>query len=351
MDDLQPYPDPEACAPTERDLEHTIYVLKQRLAQRNYVMDIIRTAYHRDILNKNYGLSSIDLRPAISLFAPHGGELYRKACSLCGGALEIRIKKKKVPNNRSQSQMKALQADNVALQQKAQKNSLHLSEVIEKYNHDMNLMIKTISSLSGDAIKCIQFQKKIDFLQSSLNQSRKQLRDYDNIKNCNVVLNQKAARALFTIEDLYQLLYYESLRKVRVNEENSKLKGSLETSKNELDEVQTRLNATLLNLEEIKSNLKSSEESNERTQKRYLETCEQIHDLERTLSSVKQKNTRALNQMELCQNGLNKEVRDLREDRDHKQVEIESATKEIERLLDIEQLYMKEAFVSLLTTL
>lgn len=92
---------------SESDTTETIENLKGRLARRNDLLDIIRKAYHRDVLSiKQYlleaekegllvnksalsSLPSIDFREGFHLFAPHECELRVRPCESCGGQLEI----------------------------------------------------------------------------------------------------------------------------------------------------------------------------------------------------------------------------------------------------------------------
>eukprot|EP00984_Skeletonema_dohrnii_P037503 scaffold39637_cov205-Skeletonema_dohrnii-CCMP3373.AAC.2 len=86
----------------------TIDNLQGRLARRNDLLDVIRKAYHRDVIAiKEYlltaekqgiavdtavlsSLPSIDLREdGFRLFAPHECELRVRPCHECGGQLEI----------------------------------------------------------------------------------------------------------------------------------------------------------------------------------------------------------------------------------------------------------------------
>ncbi len=87
--------------------QSTIGNLQGRLARRNDLLDIIRKAYHRDVLSiKQYlleaekegllvnktalsSLPSIDLKEGFPLFAPHECELRVRPCETCGGQLEI----------------------------------------------------------------------------------------------------------------------------------------------------------------------------------------------------------------------------------------------------------------------
>ena len=89
----------------------TIDDLRSRLFRRNQLLDTIRKAYHRDVIAvKEYLIDladrgilpnshdahsflstvpSLDIRPALSLFAPQECELELHPCRTCGGQLEI----------------------------------------------------------------------------------------------------------------------------------------------------------------------------------------------------------------------------------------------------------------------
>lgn len=90
-------------SPTE--LLFHINHLRGRLERRNAILDAVRKAYHRDVITikehlyrvkSNTGrdslpstIPSIDLRPALKLYAPEECELRLKPCYSCGGQLEI----------------------------------------------------------------------------------------------------------------------------------------------------------------------------------------------------------------------------------------------------------------------
>ncbi|KAL3808122.1 hypothetical protein ACHAXA_004976 [Cyclostephanos tholiformis] len=79
--------------------------LRGSLHRRNHLLDVIRKAYHRDVLavkeflldarlkgliaNVEMSVPSIDLRETFRLFAPEGCELRIRPCWTCGGQIEI----------------------------------------------------------------------------------------------------------------------------------------------------------------------------------------------------------------------------------------------------------------------
>ena len=95
----------------EEALEHEILPtdleineLRGRLDRRNALLDVIRKAYHRDVLvikeclldaQRQNNLSplatipSVDLRETFRLFAPQECELRVRPCWSCGGQLEV----------------------------------------------------------------------------------------------------------------------------------------------------------------------------------------------------------------------------------------------------------------------
>ena len=343
------YPDPEACAPTRHDLEQTICFLRHRLEQRNQIINIIRTAYHRDILNKEEGTdnhsSTIDLRPVIPLFAPHKGKLRRNACSLCGGGFEIKIIKEDKSNG-LRSQLNELQATLSRLQIESQGVSIHLSEIVEKYHRDMATMTKTASCLVQDAMKSSHFQAKVEAMEQIIQLMQNKLQDHDRTKKHNSILTQRLAQLFFTTEEMYQLLYVkihenqytkdkyktEILAAKTFESKMNEYKAQLSQSRNKYDDIFFRLRTK-------EEELKSSENARINEGKLKGELEQRVQDLERTIFSMTQKHSKALSQIDLSQNELMEEVRELREVYEKKCTEVEVTSKEIERLLDIEKLY------------
>lgn len=146
------------CSSSSSDFE--LNQLRGRLDRRNALLDIIRKAYHRDVLvvkehlqrqgrttNANAtdllvddlsSVPSIDLRETFRLFAPHECELRVRPCFSCGGQLEIihresaRIVDFKYAIQVLQERERELRLELVGAKVEAQKDRDRLLDVVEK---------------------------------------------------------------------------------------------------------------------------------------------------------------------------------------------------------------------------
>ena len=139
-------------------LDFELNQLRGRLDRRNALLDIIRKAYHRDVLvvkehlqrqgsvttNDNLlvddlsSVPSIDLRETFRLFAPHECELRVRPCFSCGGQLEIihresaRIVDFKYAIKVLQEREEELRLELVGAKVEAQKDRERLLDIVEK---------------------------------------------------------------------------------------------------------------------------------------------------------------------------------------------------------------------------
>lgn len=134
--------------------------LRGSLDRRNKLLDVIRKAYHRDVLVvkeclKQQGLfldsvPSIDLRETFRLFAPEGCELRVRPCFNCGGQLELihnessRILDFKQSLKSMEENVVRLQLELVDTKVKAQENSDRLVAVKEKNKEEQDVLIQQI---------------------------------------------------------------------------------------------------------------------------------------------------------------------------------------------------------------
>ena len=148
--------------------ELEIHELRGRLDRRNALLDVIRKAYHRDVLViKEYltdytasgsppsldSVPSIDLRETFRLFAPQECELRVLPCWTCGGQLEvIHRESARIVNFKHSIQLleekeRDLCMEAVNAKVSAQKDRECLLNVMERRKHERDVLLEQILSL------------------------------------------------------------------------------------------------------------------------------------------------------------------------------------------------------------
>lgn len=152
--------DPTEVSMESKDDSIEIDNLRGSLDRRNHLLDVIRKAYHRDVLVvkeclKQQGLfldsvPSIDLRETFRLFAPEGCELRVRPCFNCGGQLELihdessRILDFKQSLQSLEENAVRLQSELVDTKLKAEENRDRLVAVKEKNKEEQDILIQQI---------------------------------------------------------------------------------------------------------------------------------------------------------------------------------------------------------------
>ena len=153
-----------ATAPAE--LLWHVHHLRNRLERRNAVLDAVRKAYHSDIvvvrehLYQTFGkdalpasLPSLDLRPALKLFAPKECELRIRPCFACGGHLEIvhrdseKIERLRRACREFQQVEQHLRLQLVETERRAHLDRLKLGKLQSRVDEDRNIFIDKVNKL------------------------------------------------------------------------------------------------------------------------------------------------------------------------------------------------------------
>ena len=151
-----------------KDLLWHVHHLRHRLERRNAVLDAVRKAYHADIvvvrehLHRCFGgkdsplpssLPSLDLRPALELFAPKECELRIRPCFACGGCLEIvhrdseRIERLKRACSQFQEVEHLLRLELVETERRAHLDRLQLEKLQARVDEDRDIFISKVNKL------------------------------------------------------------------------------------------------------------------------------------------------------------------------------------------------------------
>ena len=151
-----------------KDLLWHVHHLRHRLERRNAVLDAVRKAYHADIvvvrehLHRCFGgkdsplpssLPSLDLRPALELFAPKECELRIRPCFACGGYLEIvhrdseRIERLKRACRQFQEVEQHLRLELVETERRAHLDRLQLETLQARADEDRDIFISKVNKL------------------------------------------------------------------------------------------------------------------------------------------------------------------------------------------------------------
>jgi chromosome segregation ATPase len=160
---------PEAGPSCNFDESLEINELRGSLDRRNLLLDVIRKAYHRDVLvvkeflldarlkgliaNVDMAVPSIDLRETFRLFAPEGCELRIRPCWTCGGQLEVihRESARIVDLKRSVQLLEEKEAhlrmELVDVKAKALEDSTRLADLMQKRKEEGDVLMEKILSL------------------------------------------------------------------------------------------------------------------------------------------------------------------------------------------------------------
>ena len=192
--------------------EIEINELRGRLDRRNALLDVIRKAYHRDVLvvkellieaerqgfvaNGNTGsllrvslesVPSVDLRETIRLFAPQECEMRLRPCLNCGGQLELihresaRIVKLKHTIQLLEEKEKDLRVDLVDTKLNAQKDRKNMVDVIERGKDEREVLLEQILSLKHQIADRNKLENEVIQLRSEKKHLEKVLRRQEPI--------------------------------------------------------------------------------------------------------------------------------------------------------------------------
>ena len=167
------------CNSSSADAAQEINELRGKLDRRNALLNVVRKAYHRDVLavkeclidaerqysivhennpDSSFALAlhsvpSIDLRETFRLFAPHECELRIRPCWSCGGTLEVihresaRIVEFKHSIQLLWEREKLLCEELIGVKVTAQEDRWHLDDVAKRNQDERMTLLEQISSL------------------------------------------------------------------------------------------------------------------------------------------------------------------------------------------------------------
>jgi len=309
--------------------------LRGRLDRRNALLDIVRKAYHRDVLvvkehlqrhgsittNTNdttdslvddlSSVPSIDLRETFRLFAPHECELRVRPCFSCGGQLEIihresaRIVDFKYAIQALQEREKELRLELVGTKVEAQKDRERLVDVVEKSKDEREVLLDQILSLKHDVadrnaleVEVQQLKVEKSTLESTLDKQKPILLDHERLL---VEIEQ-----VKTDRNRWQAQFHEQVDK------NSLLQNEKDTLRHDFDLLEDANEQLQSNIDEVRRQYNQSTDqctaltndlSKSQTETMEAEDClykaeQAIDELETNLQNEKDKHQSQINDLE-----------------------------------------------------
>jgi len=329
-------------------LDFEINQLRGRLDRRNALLDIIRKAYHRDVLvvkehlqrqgiNTNdtnslliddlSSVPSIDLRETFRLFAPHECELRVRPCFSCGGQLEIihresaRIVDFKYAIKVLQELEKELRLELVGAKVEAQKDRVRLVGVVENSKDEREVLLDQILSLKHQVadrnaleVEVQQLKVEKSNLESTLDEQKPILIDHE--------------RLLVEIEQVkderkkWQEKFHEQVEK------NSLLQSEKDSLSHDFDLLEDANKQLQSNLDEVRKQYNQSTDQcttlTNGLSKSQTETMEAEDCLYKAEQAIDELETNLQNEKEQHQSQIN--------DLESKCLELQSTIAELERI-------------------
>lgn len=317
--------------------ELEIHELRGRLDRRNTLLDVIRKAYHRDILVvKEYlidaqkqglvaaaenedvhslgsalaSVPSIDLRETFRLFAPQECEMRVRPCWSCGGQLEVihresaRIVNFKHSIHLLEEKEKDLQMELVDVKVKVQKDREFVVDVMEKRKHERDVLMDQIQSLKHQ----VSDRNALDAEVQQLNECKKNLEN--TLEKQQPILDDHK-RLLVEIEDVkkdreqWKAKFHEKV------EQNSQLQNEKEELIRRQNLLQQENKQLQSDLQETRDQCQNSEEqcsalshdlSKSRASTKEVEAC--LHKAEQAIDELEAESQKEKQEMEIQLNEL-----------------------------------------------
>ena len=340
----------------DRRLELEISDLRDRLDRRNSLLDVIRKAYHRDVLvikeclldAQRQGQSavvsdtrnvesllntslatvpSLDLRETFRLFAPQECELRVRPCWSCGGQLEvIHRESSRIVNLKHSIQLLGEREKNLRLELVDAKVCLangnqRLVDVMEKSNNEREVLMEQILSLKHQVADRNALEVEVQQLKEDKRDLESTLEEQKPI-----LINHE--RLLVEIEEVkdnakqWQAKYHEQAEHNRLLEsENACLRqklGLVEQANNQLqknlDEAQDQVKQSNLQCSTLTQDLSRSQATTKEVEACLTKAEHAIDELESEFQQEEQKLKTQISSLEFKCSQLESTIADLEEE-------------------------------------
>lgn len=244
--------------------------LRQRLDRRNQLLEVIRKAYHRDIIIiREYLLQlqngtkiediktedldlrtipSIDLRnEGFHLFSPHECELTLKPCYHCGGRLEVTHRE----SERFMELMKLceeLKQREMDLNSKLEQTHQQIKSQEETNLHDTCEALKEQNSLLTNIVQLQQSLSDRNHLEQLCNKQKEEIDELEKIRHENEVTKETLTRTNLELSNCMA-------SNTEMKEKNEELKVANEDGLNRERELKIRLEGTTNAKEELQKTI------------------------------------------------------------------------------------------------
>eukprot|EP00586_Coscinodiscus_wailesii_P000712 CAMPEP_0172485016 /NCGR_PEP_ID=MMETSP1066-20121228/12738_1 /TAXON_ID=671091 /ORGANISM="Coscinodiscus wailesii, Strain CCMP2513" /LENGTH=742 /DNA_ID=CAMNT_0013249905 /DNA_START=320 /DNA_END=2544 /DNA_ORIENTATION=+ len=338
------------------ELRRQIKCLRDRLDRRNVILDAIRGAYHRDVLlvkqkilkarkdaAEDYDdddddeawdpkiteilgrLPSLDIRPALMLFAPTECELKVKPCSKCGGTLEI-IHRESTRIRKLQESYERLQAVEQETRLRAsrseiitQKTQKDLCDLRDRSLEDRRIFVDEITSLKfrlkEHEIMMDELRRTKEYvkeLETERAEDKKKLVDLAKTKEELAALKIRAEEMRQQIEENEAEIKNLKHCIVLAEEREKSLRGEIKKLNNEVASLKTAISLLEDNIRSLNKDIERREEEKQRM-KQVIESLEnkQTH-LENIITKLKKDHRTAMQRSKREYDKLAKASEDLR---------------------------------------
>lgn len=322
--------------------------LRSRLFRRNQLLDTIRKAYHRDVIavreylidlsdrgilpnNQDVhsflsSVPSLDIRPALLLFAPQECELELHPCHTCGGQLEIihressRIVQYKDAIELLQEREQRLRCQVVDAKVDVKDAEARRDQVIENAKAERDVLLDQIRILKHEVADRNALEAELKLMKEEKRQLERQM-------NSQKPLLLERERLLVDIEsvkkerdDLTKQLHAQMKDNAALRQQNDELLQQLDSQRqenqslnNQLSSYQEQCRSLQDECATLTSDLSKSKEETAEAESCLHKAEEAIYELEFDHEQEKEQAESTINDLESKCTDLTKTVKDLEE--------------------------------------
>jgi chromosome segregation ATPase len=349
------------------DLELEVNDLRGRLDRRNALLDVIRKAYHRDVIvvkecildakrrdsnpNANELLTtipSIDLRDeGFRLFAPQECELRIRPCYTCGGQLEVihressRIVNFKHAIHLLEEMEHDLRVEMIDVKVQARQDRSRLVDTMQKTRDERNVLMEQISSLKYHIADQNSLDKEVKQLKEDKARLETQLEQQAPILLDHERLVVEIEEAMQNREQWKEKYHQQVRASELLQEERNALLQRLEETNATNDEFQQKLHASREQFKQLHDacSTMTLDLTKSRDETKEAEMClhkaeQAIDELEAESEQERKRTEEIVTDMKSKCNDLSKRVSDLDETARMKSQEAEGYLRKIEATLE-----------------
>jgi len=319
--------------PSRKELLQNIADLQERLERRNNLLNVVTKAYHRDTVCNDLNQRSLDLRPYLSVFAPHDSKLLFRPCHACGGTAELVCRE----DRRVKELSKKLEHTTEQWRSQIKDISYTVSTEREHFKNEKSRFAeekKRIQKDMEDSKTCSQylfedFRSRCHHLENIRVMAQRNFRVLENSNILYIVDN--ACLGMFANE-LEQVLSSQSTAYDQIQE---KYRNALNRNEN----LMRREKETEAKFDIAKKNLLHAQDEKNVFQRNVLKTKTTLEQVRQKLDvseedkqRLKRKYDRTILQMEQSQSGLNNDIEEIRKELGASRDQLELAREEIKNL-------------------